>query len=180
MGGVLATLIGEYIPSRKEERIIAFINSLAKALAKLETTIKQDVVFTDEFAFLFEKSLRGVAENYQQEKIDSYKAILTNILSNKVGVETEQREVFLNILDGITVRHIRILGILNKHQEGDLYSTTRNYFSEYSDEDINFVIDNLRNKGLVRPRAAIMSSSLSDNFNQLTQTGKLFVEFITL
>ena len=70
--------------------------------------VDENIILTDEFAFIFEKCFRGAAENYQKEKLDSFRWILVN---SAIGgnLEQEEKEYFLNIVNTLSVLHIRIL-----------------------------------------------------------------------
>jgi hypothetical protein len=179
VGGPLATLAEDYIPKQKEKRLIAFVEQLSEDVNSVKDQVRTDVVNTDDFAFLFENTLKGVMDSWQQDKIDCYRAILLNTLTGMTDLSAEEKEVFLQLLDNLTTRHIRIMGVLFQNHTGDLDEVVHQSYPEYDKDSIYYIMDDLRNKGLVHERGAIYDSQLSNNFNQLSVMGKKFVEFIT-
>lgn len=110
LGGI-ATLMTDYIPSAKQGRLEEFLKQFAADLTELKDRVDEKRFLTDEFAFVFEKSLRGVAENYQAEKIESFRGILINAALG-ADVSEEEQEYFLNLVNALSVLHIRILRFL--------------------------------------------------------------------
>ena len=180
VGGVLASLFDSYIPKQKEKRLVAFVEELSVEIDKVKDQIKEDIIHTDNFAFIFERTFRGAIENYQKEKIDLYKAIFINSLIDKLSLNDEEKEIFLNLANDLTVRHIKIMAILRKNNSGELTQVVKTSFPDYDQESIFYIMDDLRNKGLVHQKGTLYDDSLSNNFNQLSEMGKRFVEFITL
>ena len=66
VGGAFATLIGAYIPEQRKRRLLDFITQLGLDLDLFKDQINQEYVSTDQFAFLFERSLHGALDNYQK------------------------------------------------------------------------------------------------------------------
>jgi hypothetical protein len=63
---------------------------------------------TDEFAHIFERSFKGAAEHYQQEKLDAFRAILVNS-AVRSDVAQEEKEHFLVLANNLSVLQLRIL-----------------------------------------------------------------------
>lgn len=180
VGGTLASLFDSYIPKQKEKRLVSFVEELSVEIDKVKDQIKENVIHTDNFAFIFERTFRGAIENYQKEKIDLYKAIFINSLTDKLNLNDEEKEIFLNLANDLTVRHIKIMAILRNNNSGGLTQVVKTSFPDYNQESIFYIMDDLRNKGLVHQKGALYDDSLFNNFNQLSEMGKRFVEFITL
>lgn len=110
LGGI-ASLITDYIPSSRENRLDTFTKQIADDLYMLQDKVDQGVFESDEFAFLFEKCYRGVAESYQSEKLEAFRGILVN---SAVGVDLscDEREYFLNLVSTLSVLHLRIIWFL--------------------------------------------------------------------
>jgi len=180
IGGPLASLINSYIPRQKEKRLLNFIGSLSSEVDKIKDKIRIDLIDKDEFAYIFEKTFKGVLENYQEEKIECYKAILINSLIDKDSLSGEEKEVYLNILNNLTERHIRILAIIKKCHRGDLFEKITEINTRYKKEDILYIMDDLRSKGLVPEKSMAYSPDLTANFNQLSKMGEMFIRFISL
>jgi hypothetical protein len=109
--GALASLITDYIPTQRQKRVEEFTTQLAQDLDRLKTTVNSEYVLSDDFAFLFEKSFRAVAENPQKEKLDAFRAILLNSVLAKTMPE-EEKEYFLSLAMSLTTLHLRVLRFL--------------------------------------------------------------------
>ena len=57
---------------------------------------------------MFEQSFRGVADNYQPEKVEAFRGILVN---SAIGFSAPaaEREYFLNLVNSLSALHLRIL-----------------------------------------------------------------------
>jgi hypothetical protein len=106
--GGIASLITDYIPSARFQRLENFAEQIAEDLLKLSDRIDESYIKTDDFAFIFEKCFRGVAENPQNEKINAFRGILINSAVRKDYSEDE-KDYFLTLLNTLSVLHIRIL-----------------------------------------------------------------------
>lgn len=106
--GGIASLISDYIPSARFQRLEAFAQQIANDLLKLSDRVNESYIQTDEFAFLFEKSFRGVAENPQTEKINAFRGILINS-AVRDDYSEEEKEYFLTLVNTFSALHIRIL-----------------------------------------------------------------------
>ena len=65
----------------------------------------------DEFAFLFEQCFKAASENYQEEKLSAFKAIIVNSAIAQTLMPTG-KEFFLTLTKQLTILHIRILTFL--------------------------------------------------------------------
>ncbi len=106
--GGIASLMSDYIPSTKQKRIETFTELVASDLEKLQKKVDEKLIQTDDFAFIFEKCFRGVAENYQKEKLDSFRGILINSAVES-NVKEEEKEYYLNLVNTLSALHIKIL-----------------------------------------------------------------------
>jgi hypothetical protein len=106
--GGIASLMTDYIPSSKMKRLEKFAEQFAADLNKLSDRVNQPKIISDEFAFIFEKCFRGVAENYQAEKLESFRGILLNVAIGS-NLSEDEEEYFLNLVTNLSVLHIRIL-----------------------------------------------------------------------
>lgn len=111
--GGIASLMSDYIPSSKFQRLEQFAKKIAEDLNTLQNQVDEAKIQTDEFAFLFENCFRGVAENYQNERLEAFRGILIN---SAIGVDLseEEKEYFLNLVNTLSVLHIRMLKFMAK------------------------------------------------------------------
>ncbi len=109
--GGIATLIDDYIPSTKQKRLEQFVKQLGQDLDALRDRISEDAFLNEEFSFAFEKCFRGVAENYQKEKLEAYRGILLNSAIGS-NVEADEAEYYISLVDRLSALHLRILGFM--------------------------------------------------------------------
>lgn len=114
--GGIASLMSDYIPSSKQDRLEQFANSIAADLEKLQGQVNVDNILTDDFAYTFEKCFRGAAENYQKEKLEAFRGILVNSALGSNLPENE-KDYFLNLVSTLSVLHMRILKFMAKPHE---------------------------------------------------------------
>lgn len=116
LAGTIASLMSDYIPNGRATRLEEFAEQVAEDLLKLQDRVEEDYLLTDDFAFMFEKCFRGVAEYPQQEKLDAFRGILIN--SALPGdLDEQEKEFFLNLAMNLTVLHIRILRFMASPEE---------------------------------------------------------------
>jgi hypothetical protein len=106
--GAIASLMADYIPSSRMKRIEEFAKAIAEDLQRLSSDVREDYLLTDDFAFMFEKCFRGVAENPQREKIEAFRGILVNS-AIRGALSEEEKEYFVNLASSLAVLHVRIL-----------------------------------------------------------------------
>lgn len=109
--GGIASLMSDYIPSVKQRRLEIFVEELSEDLLRVQDQIDEDKFFNEEFAFVFEKCLRGVSENYQKDKLDAFRGILVNAASGH-GFESGENEYYLNQIERLSTLHIKLLSFI--------------------------------------------------------------------
>jgi len=194
--GGIATLMSDYIPSGKQRRLEAFAEKLAADLTELQDRVDEAKLLTDEFAFLFERCFRGVAENYHTTKLEAFRAILINAAIGSDFSE-EQNEYFLSLVNNLSVLHIRIIKFMADPEfylEANKISPERisGGFSQFFPEvipgvDLNVIksaYGDLFQSGLVNTDKTIFKTVTSGQGlallgNRVTELGKNFVAFCT-
>ena len=195
--GGIASLISDYIPSGKQRRLEEFAEFIATGLRKLQNRVDEDRILTDEFAFLFEKCFRGVAENYQEEKLEAFRGILLNAAIGS-DLSAEEKEYFLNLVNTLSVLHIRILRFLAEpvsylKARGIADERIRGGFSQFFPvaipgidlEVIKSAFGDLYQYGLINTDKNIFATMTSGEGlnllgNRVSALGKHFVEFCTI
>jgi hypothetical protein len=106
--GAIASLMSDYIPSFRVRRLEDFASSVAEDFDRLKSQVHEEYLLTEDFAYIFERCLHGAAENPQHEKIDAFRGILINA-TIRTDIVEEEKEYFLNLVNSLSVLHIRIL-----------------------------------------------------------------------
>jgi hypothetical protein len=114
-GGVIAELVGVLGPDFRLKRLRQFVAELAYDLEKLKEKIDAEYVHTEQFVYVFEKTFRGVAENYQKEKLNALRAVLLNSCIKK-DIDQELKEYLLDITLQLGTLHVCLIRILRDPQ----------------------------------------------------------------
>lgn len=114
--GGIASLMSDYIPSSKFKRLEQFADRIAQDLNKLQGQVDEMKLQTDEFAYIFENCFKGVADNYQKEKIEAFRGILINSAIGS-NLSEDEKQYFLNLVNTLSVLQVRILKFIAKPVE---------------------------------------------------------------
>jgi len=194
IGASFASLIKDYFLNAKLKRIENFAKCIADDLKRLEDKIDKNYIVKDEFAYMFEQAFIGVYQNYQKEKIESFRGILINSVIRQ-DVRQEEKEYFLSLVNRLSVLHIRILKFLAnprdyiKEQEIDLNSIQGGFsdiFRTLMPEIDMFVIESsfndLYQMGFINTDKSIFHTMTSASGlrlvgDRVSDLGKKFIEF---
>jgi hypothetical protein len=200
IGSPLSVLISDFIPSRRFLRLEKFAEELSSEFIKIEEKIDVKVITTDEFAFIFDQCFKAAFENYQEEKLSAFKAIVINSTIDHSLIPTE-KEFFLNLTKQLTVLHIRVLTFLN---DARIYIQKQNIFENQLEgggyryflpiifpaidfDTIKIAVDDLNKYGLTTLKSSdfgvmTVSSGLQRIMGnkRTTPFGEKYLRFITL
>jgi|SRR6185312_1660553 len=198
IGGSITELMNDFIPNSKAKRLLDFVAQLKIDVDSMKDKIKNELIQTDEFAYLFEQTFRVINENYQKEKIDAFRILLVNSLI-RTDVNAEKKEILFNILKNLSVRHIKFLKMfydpekyvkenrcnISPYSQAPVGVLLSEIFPEYNTDEINLILTDLHNMGLggIDPSAlGVVQSSYGIHMvqNRLKQLGRSIVEFIIL
>ena len=113
VGGSIASLIGDYIPTATERTISDSINMLKKRLEELGDRVDADCVNKDEFSELFKSCYLIIIRTHQQKKIQGAVELICNILLKKDDSDKlnyTEIDHFARCLDALSVGAIEVLG----------------------------------------------------------------------
>lgn len=196
IGASISSLMTDYIPTSKFKRMVDFTEKIADDLKRLQDKIETDYITTDEFSYLFEQSYRGVAQNYHKEKIESFRGILLNSALYQDVVQ-EEKEFFLNLLDGLSIVHLKILkfmafpedylvenGISQHKISGGFRDIFRTVLPEFG-QDISIIelaFENLFQSDLIDTDKSIFQGTTSAQGmqllgNRVSDLGRRFIKF---
>ena len=194
--GGIASLISDYIPSSKFQRLEQFAKKIAEDLNTLQNQVDEAKIQTDEFAFLFENCFRGVAENYQNEKLEAFRGILINSAIG-VNLSEDEKEYFLNLVNTLSVLHIRMLKFMANpidylRENNIATESIRGGFSQFFPiaipgialDVIESSFGDLHRYGLISTDKSIFHTMTSGQGidllgNRVTQLGANFINFCT-
>jgi hypothetical protein len=195
--GAIASLISDYIPNQKHLRLEEFAQKIAQDLESFKNEVNDDYIKTNEFAFIFEKCFKGAMENYQTEKVEAFRAVLINSLRNK-SVSQNEKEFFLNLIDRLSLTHIRILWFMaNPHQylddrkiprtnvEGSFGHFFPRVMPDIALDHIKLAFQDLYNYGFINTDKSVFGTMTSSSgydliASRVTKSGSAFIDFISL
>lgn len=111
IGSAISSLLTDYIPGARFKRVENFAKQIAEDLRNFKDQIDENLIKRDEFAYIFEQTFRGVAQSYQKEKIQAFRAILVNSAIRQ-DVAQDEKEYFLMLANNLSELQIRILKFL--------------------------------------------------------------------
>lgn len=112
IGGPLSMLLDKYIPERRQKRLFDFFDNLFFELEKIEEEkVNKNYLKSEEFGYLLEETTERIAKTYQKEKIEAYKNILLNSITD---TETSQdvKEIYLHLVDELTDYDLYVLKLI--------------------------------------------------------------------
>ena len=189
-----ASLLKNYIPEARFKRIDEFTRQVAEDLKRLSNKIDTEYIKRDEFAYMFEQSFRGVAQNYQKEKIEAFRGILLNSAIRQDIIQ-EEKEFFLSLVNNLSVLHIRILRFLAKPEDyiqekgidpnlirGGFTDIFRTLMPEIDTSIIELAFGDLYRLGLISTDKTIFRTTTSAGGlhlvdNRVDDLGRRFIEF---
>jgi len=113
VGGVLASLIGDYVPSATQRSIEIALEILKQKLAQLENRIDPGAVNKDEFAELFKSCSLSVVRTQQKTKLTAAANLIANILLKDGDPEKlpyNELDHFARCLEALSIGAIEALG----------------------------------------------------------------------
>lgn len=160
----LANLLTVVLSQRDSDRIQKTLQLLKQKVKQLEDRIDKEYIKTDEFAFLIKKTWPNLIDEYRAEMIEAYTNLLVNFSTVRFS-EKDTKEYYLNLIVGLTPRHILTIKFLVEYfrKEGmsnddKNRSVVRNYlFSSFKgkmpDSDLSIldgITADLIAKGILR------------------------------
>lgn len=113
IGGSIASLIGDYVPSATQKSIEATLEILKQKLEELADRIDPNVVNKDEFAKLFKSCYLSIVRTQQRKKLNAAANILANILLRDGDPEKltyTELDHFARCLEALSIGAIETLG----------------------------------------------------------------------
>lgn len=207
-GGLVASLISDYIPKSREKKTVEFVNKLSEDFERYQDLIDQEYVKSGEFEFLLLKSWRAAIEHYQKDKINGFRAILVNSAIGKKAT-AEEKELFVSVLENLTGYHLELLKLLQDPIEWNKANGERvkpserpestscilqNCLPNWDMEHISIIVNDLNIRGLIDiqadhlntlpsrdPRMSIFEPprGIRRLIDRLTPFGAKFLDFVT-
>jgi len=199
-GGLIAELLGVRLPDFQMKRLRRFVAELADDFQQLKAKIDSDYVRKEEFTHILQKTFRGVAENYQKEKLDALRAVLVNSCIIHQADE-ELKEYLVTIALELGTLHLRVIKILGDPRDfyvkkglkdyrdemalgGSIIESLRACLPEVPDDYVRSVWNDLYTRNLVSTEARVLGAMLSGKGSRtlegrLSDLGKQLYAYIS-
>lgn len=137
VGGAIASLIGDYVPTSTQRSIEAALEMLRARIAELADRIDVEAVDKDEFAELFKSCYLTMVRTHQKSKLRAAANLICNILLKPGDAEKlSYRELdhFARCLDTLSIGAVEVLGHLYSLAESKgSVDPTKEYPFRYED-----------------------------------------------
>jgi hypothetical protein len=122
IGGVVATFISEYVPRRKQARLVGFVQDLGRQFEAERERIDDEFVRSTEFDRMVEDVLDRVQQVKNEEKLGYWAALLAGVATTDRPSPSD-RERMIETLDGLRASNLRLLHVIATTRQGapDLY-----------------------------------------------------------
>lgn len=108
IGGALATILGDYLSARKEERLNNFITDYFDEMNQKQSLIVEEYVRTDDFLDIFENILFDIMHTRTEIKRNTLKNLLVNSCTIPL-TPYERTEEFKHLIDVLSPTSLMVL-----------------------------------------------------------------------
>lgn len=115
VGGPIASLIGDYIPTATQRSIDMAITLLKRRLEELKNRIDAEAVNKDEFAELFKSCYLSIVRTHRKSKIRAATALLSNLLLKDGDPEKltyTELDHYARCIENLSSGAIEVLGVV--------------------------------------------------------------------
>ncbi|NMB83389.1 MAG: hypothetical protein GYA14_16385 [Ignavibacteria bacterium] len=155
VGGTLDTWFFQFAEKEKQKRVESALKAFTKRISNIEDQIDVEYIeqHIEEYAFLFEKFLKYVSQEYRVNLRRKFVNLMSN-LSTKEYSKQQNKDVFLSKLSELTPEHLVVLQLAYNYtftdgkQDYEKTKTVKEY-----------IVKELREKGL---EEAIIYAILTD------------------
>jgi hypothetical protein len=143
-GSSLSTIFGNYLTDKRIEKITEAILGLAKKV-EINDIVIEKLLTESQVCELLEIHLTEIARSSDEEKVEYLKTSLNNTFTSS-DYQFDDKELFINVLKGLTVAEIFMLK--------ELYNKNDPFISEIYPapvEQTGVYISELQIKGLINP-----------------------------
>jgi hypothetical protein len=188
LGGAIGALINEYIPRRRQERMVEFVRELDKALGAVEHRV-ESAVLTDAVADVVEEVLERVVRAEADGKRAYYAAAVANTLAAP-DLEADLRERMMDALDALRPSNLRLLALISENPPapqdfnviaGGIYEYLKVVLPGISQDQVKMDWADLANLNIVDdyPSGVMTIQGITATRGRLKDFGRAFIAWIT-
>lgn len=120
VGGPLASLLGDYLPTHTQVALERLLEELATRLRRVEDRLDLESVNKDELAELFKSCYLLTIRTHQEEKLKGAAGLLVNLLlrpGDPARLSYEELDHFARCLDMLSIGALRVLIVASAFAE---------------------------------------------------------------
>jgi hypothetical protein len=196
VGGMLSSLIGDYLPSSTERSVKELARHLVEEIKRIDSRIDSGEIDQDEFTELFKSAYLVAVRTHRQEKIHGAAHLLANLLLKKGDPEKlsyTELDHFVRAIDALSHGALHVHGVLvrfalseeSRGQAKPFFHMTLGHLgSVVGGEDLSLLSSLLRELaswGFTEVRVPqVNSDDLTMHTVVLTDMGKRFAKAVAL
>ncbi len=115
VGGPIASLIGDYVPTATQKSIETAMGLLTERLRQIEDRIDVESVNKDEFAELFKTCYLSIVRTHQKAKLDAAVSLIANILlrdGDHDKLTYRELDHYARCIDALSIGAVEVLGAI--------------------------------------------------------------------
>jgi hypothetical protein len=188
VGGAIASLIGDYVPSSTQRAIERTTELLGEKLEALQGRIDVEAVNKEDFSELFKSCYLVVVRSNREEKLHAAAAVLANMLlqvGDPIKASYEELDHFIRCIDALSVGALSVLGAARRTastsgqggQSNFQFSQLRSSFPQFDTSFLMSLVSELRALNLLRVQeGAIRIPDHGEVLLEITPVGLRLVE----
>ena len=188
VGGPIASLIGDYVPSSTQVAIERATKILGEKVDELQSRIDVDAVNKDDFSELFKSCYLVIVRTTREEKLQAAAAILANILlrpGDPAKSPYEELDHLIRCIDTLSIGALSVLGAARQiaatagqgTQRSFQFAQLRSAFSSFDPALTMSLASELRALNLVRiQEGAIRVPDYGEVLIEVTPIGERLVD----
>lgn len=188
IGGVVATFISEYVPRKKQARLVGFVQDLSRHFVAEQERIDREFVKTRDFDRIVEDVLDRVQTVRNEDKLGYWAALLAGVATTN-GPGPSDRDRMIETLDGLRPEHLRLLHVIATTSEpppslyaGGVSATLEWKMPDVPNDEARRRWDELARFDVVGsyPSGMMTAAGAGNLAGRLTPYGREFVRLLSL
>ena len=178
IGGPLASLVGDYIPTATEKSKARAFDLLRQQVEALGDRIDIEVVNKDDFAELFKTCYLAIVRSHRESKLKASTAIIANLLlrdGDPCKLTFTELDHFSRCVEALSNGAVEVLGKVVEGKPTD-FGDLKTMFPEHSSDLLMALVSELEKANLLQCMVPEIKLEAYSNYGlRLTPLGERFV-----